>query len=78
MTHQHYGNSHTTLKAIARKAAVKSGKSRRFQVDLEPKGVLSGRLQGDRPHAVSSRRYADRNNQFEFAHGIISYLTDAP
>ena len=42
MTHQHYGNSHTTLKAIARKAAVKSGKSRRFQVDLEPKGVLAG------------------------------------
>ena len=42
MAHQHYGHSRTTLKAIARKAAVKSGTARRFQVDLEPKGILSG------------------------------------
>ena len=42
MAHQHYGHSRTTLKAIARKDAVKSGTARRFQVDLEPKGILSG------------------------------------
>ena len=42
MAHQHYGHSRTTLKAIARKSAVKSGTARRFQVDLEPKGILSG------------------------------------
>ena len=42
MTHQPHGQSRTTLKAIARQAAVKSGKTRRFQVDLEPKGVLAG------------------------------------
>jgi len=42
MTHQHSGHSRTKLKAVPRAAAVKSGKARRFQVDLEPKGILAG------------------------------------
>ena len=42
MLHQLNGKSRTKLKAIPRKAAVKSGKGRRFQVDLEPTNILSG------------------------------------
>ena len=41
MLHQLNGKSRTKLKAIPRKAAVKSGKGRRFQVDLEPTNILS-------------------------------------
>ena len=42
MAHQYYEHSRTQLKALARKSAVRSGTARRFQVDLEPKGILSG------------------------------------
>ena len=42
MLYQSNGESRTKLKAVPRKAAVKGGKGRRFQVDLEPRDVLAG------------------------------------
>lgn len=42
MTHLQKGRSRIPLKAVPRPAAVKIGKNRRFQVDLETRGVLSG------------------------------------
>lgn len=42
MTHRTRFDTRTQLKALPRTAAIKNGKARRFQVDLELKGVLSG------------------------------------
>jgi len=42
MRYKHYSKSRVQLKAVPRTTAVKNSKGRRFQVDLETRGILAG------------------------------------
>lgn len=57
-------DAQTILQAVPREKAISGGKSRRFQVDLKPKGILEG---GELIAELARQRYGGNTSQAEMA-----------